>query len=153
MQSFLTVHNIYADENRREQLIDYLNRVLRGESKNSAFQASFGMTSSEFDSELRKYVTGRKMSARAFNKQQIINLMTLTSDYKLSRIKPDEFFRGVARGINELGETSLSNEHRSKLVRDLKALYPHILMPIRPSLYRFSFCAALITTPKYSAFN
>ncbi len=64
------------------------------------------------------------MSARVFNKEQITSLMSLTSDYDVKRIEPQLFLQSFARAINAFGETAISNEDRSKLVKDLKALYP-----------------------------
>lgn len=70
-QSWLLVHYLFREPDRRRQLAAYLSAVVRGEAPRTAFTTAFGTTSSDVQRELSRYAhqgitysRGRRASAR-----------------------------------------------------------------------------------------
>lgn len=114
MYSFFTVHYLYAESARRQQLVDYLRAVTSGQTQDQAFAAAFSMDYAEFDKNLRQYVSGSSLSAQAMDRQKVEELMALPADesYKVSRIDDSEFFKQFAQSVIELPDSAISNQDK-----------------------------------------
>ncbi|MFQ3245821.1 MAG: hypothetical protein ACI9SP_002469 [Arenicella sp.] len=125
MHSFFTVHYLYADNTRREQLIDYLRAVISGQSQEQVFVTAFSMDYTELDKDLRQYVSGSSLSARAMDRQKVEALMALPVDesYKVSRIDDSEFFKYFAQAIIELDESTIPNQDKQSFLDAYKERY------------------------------
>jgi hypothetical protein len=125
MHSFFTVHYLYADNARRQQLIDYLRAMASGQGQDQAFVASFYMDYSEFDNKLRQYVSGSNLFARAMDRQKVEKLIILPVDesYNVSRIDDSEFFKHFAQGIIELNESVISSQDKTSFLEAYKERY------------------------------
>jgi hypothetical protein len=134
MHSFFTVHYLYADNTRREQLIDYLRAVISGQSQEQVFVTAFSMDYTELDKDLRQYVSGSSLSARAMDRQKVEALMALPVDesYKVSRIDDSEFFKYFAQAIIELDESTIPNQDKQSFLDAYKERYKPSTTEIEP---------------------
>lgn len=134
MHSFFTVHYLYADNTRREQLIDYLGAVISGQSQEQAFVAAFSMGYEELDKDLRQYVSGSSLFASAMDRQKVEALMALPVDesYKVSRIDDSEFFKYFAQAIIELDESTIPNQDKQSFLDAYKERYKPSTTEVEP---------------------
>ena len=123
MQSFLTIHYLYGDDHRRLQLIDYLKATVSGHSQDEAFEYAFSQSYKEFDKELKRYVSGKSLYARAMDKGKVMEYLTLPEPYLVSSIDDADFFKHFSRGIIELGETSISNSDKQSFIKEYNQRY------------------------------
>ncbi|MGK0374724.1 MAG: hypothetical protein ACJA2E_001196 [Arenicella sp.] len=125
MQSFFTVHYLYADNSRRKQMVDYLRAVVTGKSQDQAFSDAFSMSYEEFDKQLRRYVSGRSLSARAMDRKQIRESLIIPAaeSYSVRSIDDTEFFKLFAQAIIELQEETISNQDKQSFINEYKERY------------------------------
>ena len=69
-QSWLLTHYMYADEQRRQQLGDYLDRVAKGEPSAKAFEAATGSDLLSYQRAVERYAKKEKLSARVLEFQE-----------------------------------------------------------------------------------
>lgn len=58
-QSWITVHYMFRNAERRAALMNYITAYGRGEDPREAFEQSFGMRPSQLQAQLRRYIRGR----------------------------------------------------------------------------------------------
>jgi hypothetical protein len=125
MESFFTVHYLYADSGRRQQMVNYLLAVVAGQSEDQAFTDAFSMSYKEFDKELRKYISGSNLSAIALDREKVRESMIIpTADsYSVSSIDDAEFFRQFAQAVIEMGEDFIPSKDKQSFLSDYKERY------------------------------
>jgi len=134
MSSFLVVHYLYADDSRRRKLVTLLEKLIDGESHESAFESAFLTSYAQFDDEMHQYITARSLNARVWNRDAIKERLNLNSEYQVSQLESIDFFRKFARSINDFDGQTFPQEIKSKLVKDLKIAYPEIFVSQQPAL-------------------
>lgn len=123
MESFLTIHYLYADNERREQMVKYLNAVISGQAPDQAFRSAFTMSYTEFDKQMKRYAAGSKLLARSMDREKIQALLSLPESYAVSSIDTAEFFKYFAQGILEIGESSISSEDKQSFLKMYNETY------------------------------
>lgn len=127
MQSFLTIHYLYADNDRRGQLVSYLRAIESGHTADKSFEDAFKLSYTQFDRDLRAYLTSSRLSARVMNRDQVLALMTIPSEFSSVTLDEASFFKQFVKDITELGEGSIPSSDKQKFIKEYKSTYPELL--------------------------
>jgi hypothetical protein len=118
-QSWLIVHYLMRDPERRRQLSAYLQAVVRGEEPRAAFAAAFGTNPSAMQRAVSRYAVqdlsysrGRRAAAAAASEIRIEPLGAWAGDLLLDHVtllvssqsNPDLYMRGLRRRAAPHGE-------------------------------------------------
>jgi hypothetical protein len=70
-QSWLATHYFFSTDERIAALRRYFGAVLRGADRRDAFETQTGFTPEQFESELRQYISHRRVDSRRFQRGSV----------------------------------------------------------------------------------
>ena len=123
MESFLTLHYLYADNDRRSKMVAYLKAIQAGQDQDDAFNSAFELSYTEFNSNIRSYLNGSSMLARSMDREQVMKLVELPDEFSSERIDDAQFFKLFAGSILGLSNNSIDNESKQKFFKDYTVNY------------------------------
>lgn len=122
MQSLITVHYLYADDERISNLYDYLDAVLNGVDQDVALQDSFDLTYKKLDSALLRYQKGIK-TIRTLVLEDVMAEIKIPTAIESKPLANKFFFKLFGHAVLTLDSDFMSNETKQNFLNSYHKNY------------------------------